>query len=255
MRTLARFVAAAGAAAALALGAATPAGAVADGLDATAGMYPFAVKFTMTHIPRPDGTFYDSACSGSLIAAQWVITAGHCFHDVNRVPVSGPVPYATTATFGKVDVSDPGGYVVNVVEVRQAGVNDVALAKLATPVYGAPTLQVTNTSPTVGQQLTLAGWGALNSTNPAPNTHLRYGTVAVSSVNQYTVGVHGVYPAADTSACSYDSGAPYFVGGTLYSVESGGPDCPQSGEETTSRVDVIAPWITAQILGSWYQHY
>lgn len=25
-------------------------------------------------------------------------TAGHCFHDVNRVPVSGPVPYATTAT-------------------------------------------------------------------------------------------------------------------------------------------------------------
>ena len=54
----------------------------------------------MTNIPRPDGTHYDSACSASLIAPRWIITAGHCFHDVNRVRVSGPVPYATTAKLG-----------------------------------------------------------------------------------------------------------------------------------------------------------
>jgi len=48
------------------------------------------VKLTMTHIPRPDGTFYDSACSAALISPSWIITAGHCFHDVNRNPVSGP---------------------------------------------------------------------------------------------------------------------------------------------------------------------
>src|SRR5664279_1874214 len=74
---------------------ATPAAAVADGTLVSLGQYPFAVRLTMTHIPRPDGTFYNSACSAALISPTWIITAGHCFHDINRVPVSGPVPYAT----------------------------------------------------------------------------------------------------------------------------------------------------------------
>ena len=71
---------------------ANPAAAVADGTPAVPGQYPFAVKLTMTHIPRPDGTYYDSACSAALISPTWIITAGHCFHDVNRIPVSGPFP-------------------------------------------------------------------------------------------------------------------------------------------------------------------
>jgi hypothetical protein len=29
----------------------------------------------------------------------------------------------------------------------------------------------------------------------------------------------------------------------LVSVESSGPDCPHSGNETTSRVDVVSGWI------------
>ena len=72
---------------------AVPASAVAHGTLATPGQDPFAVKLTMTNIPRPDGTFYNSACSAALIFPTWIITAGHCFHDVNRNPVSGPTPY------------------------------------------------------------------------------------------------------------------------------------------------------------------
>jgi hypothetical protein len=44
------------------------------------GVYPFSTKLTMTNIPRADGTVYDSACSAALVAPQWIITAGHCFH-------------------------------------------------------------------------------------------------------------------------------------------------------------------------------
>jgi secreted trypsin-like serine protease len=231
---------------------AAPAGAVADGAAATAGMFPFSVKLTMTDIPRPDGTTYDSGCSAGLISPQWIITAGHCFHDVNRNPVSGPTPYPTTATIGTVDVNESAGEVVDVVEVRQAGTNDIALAKLAQPIEGVPVLDIARSAPAIGEELTLAGWGATSSVDPAPSTQLYYGRVAVSSVAGTTAGVQGVWPAADTSACLYDSGSPYFTqdangSASLVAVESNGPDCPHASEETTSRADVVAAWIDQQI--------
>jgi secreted trypsin-like serine protease len=229
-----------------------PAGAVADGVLADDGMFPYAVKLAMTDIPNPDGTTRESACSAGLISPEWIVTAGHCFHDVNRVPVSGPTPYPTTATIGAVDVNDSDAQTVDVVEVRQAETNDIALARLARPVTGIPTLDIGDTAPTVGQSLTLAGWGATTSVDPVPATHLSYGRVAVGSVAATTAGVHGVWPADDTGACLYDSGAPYFSlsadgAATLVAVESEGPDCPHADEETTSRVDVVADWIREQI--------
>jgi len=68
--------------------------------------------------------------------------------------------------------------------------------------------------------------------------------VKISAISSTTVNVVSYAPAADTSACLYDSGAPYFstapgAAPTLVSIESTGPDCPH----TTARVDTIAKWI------------
>ncbi|NKQ55864.1 trypsin-like serine protease [Amycolatopsis sp. K13G38] len=231
------------------LATAAPAGAVANGADVPEGRYEFAAKLTMPEIPNADGTTYASACSAALIAPQWIITAGHCFHDVDRNPVSGPVPYATSVLLGTTAQEDGAGETRNVTEVRQSGKNDVALAKLDKPVTDIEPLSVDGSAPTVGQRVTLAGWGSLTSTNPAPSTKLQQGIMRVSEVAATSVGVVGLAPRRTTSACPYDSGAPYFVpdgdGGKLVSVESTGPDCPHADAETTSRVDVIADWIAS----------
>ena len=236
------------ASAAIGLSLTTPAQAIANGTPVPEGHYRFSVKLTMTDIPRPDGSHYNSACSAALISPRWIITAGHCFHDVNRNPVSGAVPYSTTATVGRADVSGTGGHVVNVVWVQQSPTNDIALARLDKPVYDVAPLALSDKAPKVGQVLRITGWGATDDVNPAPGTHLQTGQVTVSSFTDTTVGVRGYKPLPTTSACVYDSGAPYFLerahrAPLLVSVESFGPDCPHDQEETTSRVDTILTWI------------
>jgi secreted trypsin-like serine protease len=229
-----------------------PAHAIADGTPATPGQFPFAAKFTMTHIPRPDGSFYNSACSGALVAPSFVLTAGHCFHDVNRVRVSGPPLYATTVTVGTVDLSANPGETRNVVNVWQSSVNDIALVKLDAPITDIVPLAVSPVAPQVGEPLTMAGWGATSDVNATPGTVLNTGEVSVGEVDQYTIGVHGVSPSPYTSSCLYDSGMPYFVPigtktGVLVSVESTGPSCPHDQLETTARADVVFSWIYQNI--------
>jgi secreted trypsin-like serine protease len=224
------------------------ANAIANGTPVAEGQYEFATKLTMTNIPRADGTAYDSACSGALIAPQWIITAGHCFHDTAGRPVSGPVPYATTATVGRADLTATTGHVVEVVEVRQASRQDVALARLATPITDIAPLAISASSPKTGTILRMTGWGATTSVDATPTTHLQTGQFRITRVAGSSVLVVGHAPAADTSACLWDSGAPYFTENTngtqtLVSIESDGPSCPHSQEETTARVDRIADWI------------
>jgi V8-like Glu-specific endopeptidase len=208
----------------------------------------------MTHIPRPDGTFYNSACSAALVSPSWIITAGHCFHDVNRNPVSGPVPYATTATLNTNNTQTNAGETRSVVTVRQSSTTDVALAQLSAPVTDVTPLAIARTRPATGSIVTLAGWGATSDVNPTPSTTLNLGQMKISKVQTSYIYVVGYAPARNTSACLYDSGAPYFTTATgtrpqLVSVESNGPNCPHTSAETTARTDNISAWITSIATG------
>ncbi|MEU7874826.1 trypsin-like serine protease [Dactylosporangium sp. NPDC049140] len=249
---LARSIAFTAVVAAAATSLATPAGAVANGGPVPEGRYRFAVQLTMTGIPKPGGTGYGSACSAALLSPWWIITAGHCFHDPRRNPVSGAVPYETTATIGRADLSHRTGHVAKVVSVRQAPSGDIALAKLDRPVHDVVPLRVAEKAPRTGAVLRITGWGKLAAADPAPSRQLRTGQVRVSSVAPVTVGVKGYRPALDTSACEYDSGAPYFAepgrSPVLVSVESTGASCPHDQEETTTRVDPLHDWIRETLL-------
>jgi hypothetical protein len=99
--------------------------------------------------------------------------------------------------------------------------------------------------------LTLAGWGATTGTG-GPSAHLRWGRVKVTAVRATTILVTGYQPSRSTGACAYDSGAPYLYTSatgvvSLVSVESTGPTCPHRLQETTARVQAVAPWVRSVV--------
>jgi secreted trypsin-like serine protease len=227
--------------------AAVPANAIANGVAAAPGQFPYAVQLRFDDIKRADGTTYDSACSGVLVSRTWIMTAGHCFHDGNRHRLSGTPRYASTARLGTVNTTDPqAGVTRTITWVKQSSINDLALARLSAPVDGIAPPRLNTAAPAIGRVLAFAGWGGTTATGP-PSEQLYWGRVRVSAVNASTVLVNGYQPVPTTSACAHDSGAPYVATSTtgvvvLVGIESTGPTCPHRLAETTARVDVVTAW-------------
>jgi len=213
---------------------------------------PFNAKLTSSDIPVEGGGVRDGACSGSLVAPEWVVTAGHCFHDIHDVRIGGKPQYHMKVVIGKLKDSDPGGYTAEVVDVRQSPLNDLAVVKLSTAVNDIVPLTLATKKPALGQKLQFAGWGSLSATVLAPSDHLKRGQFTVAKIEPTVLEAEPVVArTVENSPCPEDSGAPYYVSsdnrtGTLVAIVNGGPSCPQAGREIIARVDVVSDWIREQ---------
>lgn len=217
---------------------------------------PFNAKLRTDDVPEPGGGVRSGGCSGSLIAPEWVATAGHCFHDLNDNRISGPPPYTTMVTVGTLKDSDKGGQTAKVIDVRQSPVHDFAVVRLSAPITGITPLTIAKAPPAAGEKLQFAGWGSLSATVRKPTDHLKRGQFTVANIEQHTLEVEAVGKrTVENSPCPEDSGGPLFVSadnytGQLVAVVNTGPPCPQAGLEIVARVDVIADWIHEQTGGT-----
>lgn len=250
----------------------TRAQAVVGGSTAADGAYPFMVSL------RENGYPY---CGGTLIAAQWVLTAAHC--------ATGRTPASLTAVVDQVQLSGTGGETRAIDQVlidrsydSATEDYDAALMHLSTPttaIPSAPLIQSGNESTDApGLVATVIGYGST-----APQTvdgvgivsypaALQQTQVAIVSDQQCASVFNGRgEPAVRTDlmlcaggdgrhdACVGDSGGPLLVPGALpgtwtdVAITSWGAGCAVAGVPgvyTRLADPRIAAFISGALAGS-----
>src|SRR3954471_17376296 len=236
---------------------AAPSQAIVGGHEA--GSYPSVAEVTIAQ---------SFLCTGTLIAPDWVLTAGHCGSitgDAVATPAGWPAQAFDVRVGGHTSGSGeqvPVGSVVVEPKYLATSGYDITLLHLSRNSTKAPT-KVAGASEgsiwTAGTSETIVGWGTTSEGGDLPDT-LQEANVPITT-DAYCAGAYrdfdattmvcAGYPQGGTDTCQGDSGGPMFgrtatgepkvVGATSY-----GEGCAQPGKPGVyARVgdSVLREWI------------
>jgi len=199
----------------------------------------------------------DGVCTGTLIAPDVVLTAGHCID-------AGPIEVIVDT----IDYGRPGGERIRVAWARAypdwSRRYDVGVLMLDQPATFAKPRLVTSACTArdhlaIGKPVDIVGFGLATSTGLDDNTRLNQATVPITDPTctrdpacEPSIAPHGEFVAGGHGAdsCFGDSGGPVFVqtreGRALIGVVSRGlvlPAAPCGNGGVYVRVDKVIAWV------------
>ncbi|MFD9822865.1 FG-GAP-like repeat-containing protein [Streptomyces violascens] len=212
------------------------------GSDVTNNTYAFTAKLTIGE---------NSACTGVLVAPQWVLTAASCFVVDGKPAQAGKPAFKTTVTVGRNDLTQATGSVREAVELVPRTDRDVVMVKLSNRIQNVTPAKIATAAPTAGEPLQSAGFGRTKTEWVPDKLHSAAFTVA--SADATSVGLNG---SADAVMCQGDAGSPALRAKQDGSVElvginsrswQGGCLGTDAAETRTAaldaRVDDLGEWI------------
>jgi secreted trypsin-like serine protease len=197
--------------------------AIVGGSAAPAGAWP-SIAYLRGEYHDRKGHEHEFACTGSVVAPRWIVTAAHCTFGSGRKP-----PERMVATLGVTDYTDPAGeriavdrFVPDPSYDDESLVGDAGLLHLAHPTSRPPMPLATKTAVDAGRYVSpagvpnAAGWGAVDEEGTELTPQLQQAYLQVQTADKCSSLISDFDPATQTcagtsgasGACLGDSGGP-----------------------------------------------
>ncbi|MFF2191456.1 FG-GAP-like repeat-containing protein [Streptomyces sp. NPDC058157] len=196
----------------------------------------------------------ERACTGTLVAPQWVLSAASCFADATGTVQAGAPKTATTVTVGRTDLTQasPGAAARTAVRLVPHPERDLVMVKLDTGIANLKPAVLATTPAGADEAVRAAGFGRTKTAWVPDRLHTASFTAAANGSADIALTASG-----DGAVCQGDAGGPVLreKNGTqeLLAVISrswqggclGTPATETRTGAVATRVDDVRPWIAS----------